>query len=325
MNSLEKFHNFKNRKILIVGNLGVEYLVFLNENIKNIEIGKSIKAKSTTKLIGGSAGFASSIASALGFSRITVLSVVGDDIDGKLILKELEKRNIEIDYIQHTDKTNVFLSIYSSCGKKLKKSLIFYIHQEQKWKKDYNKLVKNSDILFIYHTNPLIVKNILKILRMEKEKLIIFCPGDTFYSFKELFYNSLKRMDFLFLNRNEALNYTSKTNIKEAHRLLTKFCSKTVITMGECGCLIPLGSKPIPACKGDILHLSGAGDSFAVGFIYAYLLTNDFIFSGMFANALAYSIITRPNPIENPPSLNEIKNIMRNNYKIQFPHFQSFL
>jgi sugar/nucleoside kinase (ribokinase family) len=79
--------------------------------------------------------------------------------------------------------------------------------------------------------------------------------------------------DILFLNRNEALQLTRARNTRRALNILASQVPCAVIKLGPKGAVAARNGEFAwaPGFKVDVLDTTGAGDSFASGFISAYL------------------------------------------------------
>lgn len=95
-----------------------------------------------------------------------------------------------------------------------------------------------------------------------------------------------KRVDLLFCNRAEALNWAETDNLDIAIDSLKNFAVKFAITLGVEGSLVYDGKHlhTIEAYKVQALDTNGAGDMFAGAFLYAMTQGKDFVTAGKFAN-----------------------------------------
>ena len=82
-------------------------------------------------------------------------------------------------------------------------------------------------------------------------------------------------IDVLFANKEEACTLTGLAP-KEAAALLAKYCSISVVTVGENGCYTSHGSSQwkCPALNVEAVDTIGAGDLFISGFLHGFL-TNE--------------------------------------------------
>lgn len=81
----------------------------------------------------------------------------------------------------------------------------------------------------------------------------------------------LDRVDILFANEPEALGLSGCPNLDDAVEALAKRCPTVAVTMGAEGCVVVDGGGlvRVPARPvGEVVDTTGAGDSFAAGFLY---------------------------------------------------------
>lgn len=85
-------------------------------------------------------------------------------------------------------------------------------------------------------------------------------------------------MDILLLNEEEAMYLTGESEIEKALELLLQDCPVVVIKRGAAGAIgCARGSTPVSvsALPANVVDTTGAGDSFAAGFIARYALTSN--------------------------------------------------
>ena len=102
---------------------------------------------------------------------------------------------------------------------------------------------------------------------------------------------ALRQLDYFFANEEEARQITGLTDAADmAQVLLETGARHVIIKCGARGCLIAdhTGIQQIPACPDtDCIDTTGAGDSFAAGFLSALLDGRDFADCARYANACA--------------------------------------
>ena len=84
-------------------------------------------------------------------------------------------------------------------------------------------------------------------------------------------------MDGILLNAEEALYLGDATNIETAEENLKKFTPLVVIKLGSRGAMAVFNdqSARVAAVTTNVVDTTGAGDSFAAGFIPMWLETRD--------------------------------------------------
>jgi sugar/nucleoside kinase (ribokinase family) len=86
----------------------------------------------------------------------------------------------------------------------------------------------------------------------------------------------IRLVDVLLLNEEEALYLTGETNSESALEKLLEDCETVVIKRGSAGAIGKARASTlvtVPAVKTDVVDTTGAGDSFAAGFIAHYTST----------------------------------------------------
>jgi sugar/nucleoside kinase (ribokinase family) len=94
---------------------------------------------------------------------------------------------------------------------------------------------------------------------------------------KEL-HNWFSMMDVLFLNEEESIYLTGSVDIERALDYLLDFSQVVVIKRGSAGAIAKVrgfDSISVPAIAKSIVDTTGAGDSFAAGFIASFLQNHD--------------------------------------------------
>jgi sugar/nucleoside kinase (ribokinase family) len=86
------------------------------------------------------------------------------------------------------------------------------------------------------------------------------------------------RADILFANEQEALGLAQTGDLDEAIRRLRRRCPTVAVTLGARGCVVASegGTVTVPAAPvARVVDTTGAGDSFAAGFLYGVVTGKD--------------------------------------------------
>jgi sugar/nucleoside kinase (ribokinase family) len=89
--------------------------------------------------------------------------------------------------------------------------------------------------------------------------------------YRDALWAILERTDILFANEQEALGLAATDDLDQALRALAKRCPTVAVTLGAKGCVVidSNGTTTLPADPVDhVVDTTGAGDSFAAGFLY---------------------------------------------------------
>ncbi len=209
---------------------------------------------------------------AVGVSRLGlnsgIMARIGKDHYGSYILSEFKKENIDTERLVCTDeKTGMAFiavepegerSIYTFMGANSK----FHLEQE-----DVNQ-IKASQILHVTGMYIEVVEEASK-----HANTLSFNPGGLLSSYGlDALENILKKTEILFLNKREVTLLTGMGHEDGAALLVESGVPKVVVTMGRDGSKVYTQDGEIyypTTSKIEVLDTTGAGDSFAAGFITA--------------------------------------------------------
>ncbi len=106
------------------------------------------------------------------------------------------------------------------------------------------------------------------------------------------------RIDLLFCNRDEALDWTNTSDTEAAATAMSDYAERFAITLGADGAIVYDGehlhrveSSPIKA-----VDTNGAGDMFAGAFLYGITHGFDYARAGAFANSAAAQVVSQFGP-----------------------------
>ena len=233
--------------------------------------GSKIPVKSLQSNIAGNAVNVSLVATKLGL-KAAVYSEMGDDEEADRIEKELKEEGIITDFLRRNK--GAFTGIHPVIVYQGERT-IFSHHEErpyclQDWPKPK----------WLYYTSvgpgfETFQAELVKYIKKNPDIGIAFNPG-TFHIRAGLdgLKNMLEVTHILFLNQDEAENFVGDGSLEDMHLRLQKLGPKlTVITAGDKGASAHDGQEliEIPAYEMDkpVVDKTGAGDSFAAGFISA--------------------------------------------------------
>lgn len=83
-----------------------------------------------------------------------------------------------------------------------------------------------------------------------------------------------KYVDIVFANETESGSFTKHSNPREALDDIAKLCKISIVKIGKGGSWVKSGEEVhfIPAWPADTVDATGAGDTYAAGFLYAHSL-----------------------------------------------------
>ena len=246
--------------------------------------------KTVERVLGGSASYFAYSASF--FTRVGVVSAVGNDFP-KEHWKLLEKKGVNLSGVQVLDgKTFFFDSSFS-----------YDLHKRTANATELNVFadfiprvpvgMQNEEIVYLGTLSPV---NQDALLDQLPRRRMVFMDTIEYYiqnNEREL-REVIKKVDGLILNDVEARMLSGEHNLVKAGRKLQATGPKiVVIKKGEHGCLLFEGTSvyPFPAFPlEDVVDPTGAGDSFAGGFVGFLAKKNDFSPKTL-RQAIAYGIV----------------------------------
>ena len=227
------------------------------------------------RLLGGS-GTYFSIAASL-FSKVHLVGVVGEDFDSSYI-ELFNSKTISTKYLsKEPGKTFHWGGVYSDDF-----STRDTLFTELGVFENFNPQIKSQDfntpILFLANIQPSLQMAVLN--QMNNASLIVM---DTMNLWIDNNYDELieviKKVDILLINDEEIIQLTNTNNIENAAKSLLQYGLEYVIVKkGGQGSLLVSKNNiiPIPAVPGiEVFDPTGAGDSFAGGFIGSLASTSE--------------------------------------------------
>lgn len=239
-----------------------------------VNYAEKIPVESINQAVGGNAANVAVSGARLGL-RTGLISIIGSDTSGKMILQTLKKEGVNTDrIIVDKGKKSNYSTILNLSGERT----ILIFHQ----KRDYCQLVNLPQAKMFYLTSMkdgwecMCEKGLLEYSQKNNIK-IAYNPGT--YQLKaglESSQNLLKNTQILFLNKQEAQDWL-QIDQPEVEILAKKFCQIgvkiCVITDGKKGSFAYSQGRfyTQKAISGQIVETTGAGDAFASAFCCAYL------------------------------------------------------
>ena len=165
--------------------------------------------------------------------------------------------------------------------------------------------IAGSKLFYVAPCTPRVHKEFIEFGAKHK-KLIAFNPGSVYFQegYKKDLMQLLGRVDFLFVNKPEALEYSGEKSLQAAGLALQRFgAKKVIITAGKLGCMVICEHESV-SCQGHQVEpvcQVGAGDAFAAGFLAEFLRTSSIESAMKFGNSLAAFAVTRPSVRESAP------------------------
>ena len=238
----------------------------------------------TDKIVGGAATYIC-LASSFFTKKINLVSVVGEDFPTTAI-EMLKSKSVDIKGLQikNGEKTFFWSGKYHN-NMNTRDTLDTQLNVLENFNPIVPEEFKESEFLMLGNLMPSVQKKVLDQMK-EKPKLVVL---DTMNFWMDNFMDDLKKalkdVDVLTINDEEARQLSGEYSlVKAAKKILTKGPKYIIIKKGEHGALLFSKEKVFfaPALPlEEVFDPTGAGDSFAGGFIGYLEKTKDISFENM--------------------------------------------
>ncbi len=279
----------KNPKLDVLG-LGTCNTDFLMNVERFSGADDEVDIRNLSTLIGGSAANFAVGVSRYGL-KTGIMARIGNDFFGRHIRSELEKEGINTERLVSIDeKTGMAFIAVEPDGER---SIYTFMGSNSKFKLEREdiSLIKHSEILHITGMYIEVVEEASK-----HAKLLSFNPGNLLASYGlDALDKILKRTHILFLNKKEVTLLTGRNYEEGAKLIVDNGVPLVVVTMGKEGSKVYTKNNHIhyPTNELKAIDTTGAGDSFAAGFITAFFKKNELKDCLKLGNQSASSCITK--------------------------------
>lgn len=266
----------KTKKLLVVGELNVDLILNGIEGFP--KIGSEIIAKTMNFTLGSSSAIMASNISAMGVET-SFCGMIGNDEFGNFVRKELQAKNVDIQYIKTAKNLKTGTTVVMSydqdranvtyCG-----AMRALTHDEIPWEhiEDFNHFHLSN-----YFLQNGIKKDITEIFKKAKDSGLTtsldlqWDPANTWdFDYK----SCLPYVDVFLPNEAELIALSKKGNLQDAEKEILKYANILALKMGEKGAKVitrDLHHLVKPYLNKTYKDAIGAGDSFNAGFIQKYL------------------------------------------------------
>ncbi|ODJ59785.1 ribokinase [Brochothrix thermosphacta] len=266
-------------KITVVGSLSIDLVV---RAAKRPVAGETIIGEDLSLFPGGKGANQAVAAARLG-ATVTMVGCVGDDSYGEMIIKNLEKENVNTSLVKRfTKKTSGTAHITVAEGDNsiivvkgtndlVDESLIEEARAE----------IASSDSVMAQYEIPLPIIDYLAKVCEEEGTSFLLNPAPA----ADIQTETLKRITYLTPNENEnKLIFPNKTS----DEAIADFPGKLLVTLGEKGVRFQTDTiQTVPAFKVAVTDTTGAGDTFNGAFAVAIAEGKDIETAVLFGNAAA--------------------------------------
>jgi len=238
----------------------------------------------TDKIIGGSATYAAWSASHF-TQPIKQISIIGGDFPQEEIVA-LQQKGVEFEGVEVVkDEKSFFWSGKYHMDMNTRDTLVTDLNVLAKFDPKVPESYQHCEFLMLGNLMPSLQRQIINQLK-ERPKLIIM---DTMNFWMDIAMDDLKDtltlVDLLMVNDTEARQLSGEYSlVKAAQKIMTMGPKYVIIKKGEHGALLFHGKQMFfaPALPlEDVFDPTGAGDTFAGGFIGHLAHTNDLSFENM--------------------------------------------
>lgn len=292
--------NMKN--VLVIGSVNIDTTVYLDDFPNE---GETVIGCNKLVQIGGKgANQAVAIANS-GLSHCVFKCAVGDDQEGKTVLKELSKYSLKVDHKISKEPTGAaYIEVNMSSQNKI--IVVSGANNDLSEKDIKDSIFDNVDCVVLQ--NEICMKTNQSIMKKAKSlgKTVIYNPAP----FKSIDKSFLKYVDYFIPNEIELEQYTNTKDIKAAaNKVLTLGCKNVVVTLGSKGSVLFSKGETIEtkAYKVKAVDTVSAGDTF-VGYFASALMSGVPLKEALKIASKAASIcVTRKGSLMSIPKGNEVK------------------
>jgi ribokinase len=305
-------------KVYVLGSMNMDIVL----KIKNMpHIGETIMSKSMEKIPGGK-GANQAVAAKRSGADVYMIAKVGRDENGIILGKELEKDDINVQYVFKDGKEPTGMAIINVddngdnsiivvCGANMAITSSEISSTEE--------AIVGSDVVITQLETPMDMSIEAFKLGKKHNKLTILNPAPA----REIDEELLKYTDIIIPNETEAALLT-KIQVKDlesgkqaAEEFFKKGVSCVIITLGERGAAVITkeNSEIVPAYKIEAVDTTAAGDSF-IGALSSTIDAKNMNFEDIkaavrFGNKVSSIAVQRKGAQPSIPYLSEVLNIYR--------------
>jgi ribokinase len=254
--------------ILFAGDANIDFQMAGLDSLPQTD--KEVMCTEFTASIGGSSTICAAAYCSLG-GQAEFCGLLGDDENGRLMERMLRKAGVGLDFLRFTRQ----------CATGVTVNLVFASTRTQITYPGTLGLVDESDVLVremgrfthlhlggLYPLASFLprVTEVFKAARAAGVTTSLTTQWDPRQEWRYLA-DWLPHLNYLFVNEDEALSITRRARVEEAFEDLAARTACPLITLGASGAFA--GGRRIPGVSVEVRDPTGAGDSFAAGFLFA--------------------------------------------------------
>ena len=268
--------------VLCIGDVMLDVIARINVSPQKINFGSDTASRISTS----SGGAAGNVAAWLTRTdaRSTIVSHVGDDPAGAAIIAEFDALGVSHgDLVIPGETSGVVVVLVDSSGERT-----MFPDKGANSRLTVTDLPDLDAFQAVYISgyallNPLARDGVLAMIeKIKADSLPIYFDPASVGAMKDVadkeLHNWFSMMDVLFVNEEESIYLTGSVDIERALNYLLDFSQVVVIKRGSAGAIAKargFDSISLPAVAATVIDTTGAGDSFAAGFIASYSKNHD--------------------------------------------------
>jgi sugar/nucleoside kinase (ribokinase family) len=268
--------------VLCIGDVMLDVIARINVSPQKINFGSDTASRISTS----SGGAAGNVAAWLTRTdaRSTIVSHVGDDPAGAAIVAEFDALGVSHgDLVIPGETSGVVVVLVDASGERT-----MFPDKGANSSLTLTDLPDLGTFQAVYISgyallNPLARDGVLAMIaKIKADGLPIYFDPASVGAMKDVadkeLHNWFSMMNVLFLNEEESIYLTGSVDIERALNYLLDFSQVVVVKRGSAGAIAKargFDSISLPAVAATVLDTTGAGDSFAAGFIASYSKNHD--------------------------------------------------
>jgi sugar/nucleoside kinase (ribokinase family) len=268
--------------VLCIGDVMLDVIARINVSPQKINFGSDTASRISTS----SGGAAGNVAAWLTRTdaRSTIVSHVGDDPAGAAIVAEFDALGVSHgDLVIPGETSGVVVVLVDASGERT-----MFPDKGANSRLTLTDLPDLSAFQAVYISgyallNPLARDGVLAMIaKIKADGLPIYFDPASVGAMKDVadkeLHNWFSMINVLFLNEEESIYLTGSVDIERALNYLLDFSQVVVIKRGSAGAIAKargFDSISLPAVAATVIDTTGAGDSFAAGFIASYSKNHD--------------------------------------------------
>ncbi len=305
------------RAVAVIGEVNVDLIA---SGLTSAPVlGREVLAENLQTVLGGASTIFACGAARLGHP-VSFFGKVGNDEHGRFCLDALGKAGISTENVPTipTSKTGVTISLSTSSDRAFV-TVLGAISELRFRDLDLQALRGHSHLhMTSFFLQTALRPSFPRILSQARKLGLTtsFDPNsDPMSSWGPDVWSVVDETTILFINEEEALHLTRKTNVREALKQLAERAPCVVVKLGPRGAIAAADGRIVsaPPFKVSPVDTTGAGDSFAAGFVHAFLSGRDLYGCLVEGNACGALSTLHVGGTGGQPDLMTLSKFLRNN------------